>query len=48
MPRSSAVRGEEITVSTPSIRIVPESGRFNPERIPISVDLPAPFSPSRQ
>ena len=48
MPRSSAVRGDEITVSTPSTRIVPASGRFSPERIPIRVDLPAPFSPSRQ
>src|SRR5581483_3918857 len=48
MPRSSAVRGDEICVWAPSIRIVPASGRSRPERIPIRVDLPAPFSPSRQ
>ena len=48
IPSSSATRGEEISVSTPSIEIVPASGRFSPERIPISVDFPAPFSPSRQ
>ena len=48
MPSSSAVRGDEIAVSIPSIRIVPASGRFRPERMPIRVDLPAPFSPSRQ
>ena len=48
IPSSSARRGEEIAVSAPSIRIVPASGRISPERMPISVDLPAPFSPSRQ
>ena len=48
IPSSSATRGDEIVVPFPSIRIVPESGRIRPERIPISVDLPAPFSPSRQ
>src|ERR1700731_1899555 len=37
-----------MTVSTPSILIVPASGRISPERMPIRVDLPAPFSPSRQ
>src|SRR5581483_138571 len=48
MPCSSAVRGESIDTSRPSIRIAPASGRIRPERMPISVDLPAPFSPSRQ
>ena len=34
--------------SLPSIRIRPLSGCSMPDRIPISVDFPAPFSPSRQ
>src|SRR5581483_7843568 len=48
MPSSSARRGEGIRVSTPSTRIRPRSGFTRPQRIPISVDLPAPFSPSKQ
>ena len=47
-PSSSATRGESIAVVTPSILIVPASGRTRPDRMPMSVDLPAPFSPSRQ
>src|SRR5713226_4284282 len=31
----------------PSTRIVPASGRCSPYSVPISVVLPAPFSPSR-
>ncbi len=34
--------------SRPSSRIRPSSGRTIPERMFMSVDLPAPFSPSRQ
>src|SRR5262249_49941867 len=30
------------------MRMRPASGRTRPERIPMSVDFPAPFSPSRQ
>src|SRR5690348_13331771 len=48
MPSSKARRGEGIGVSTPSIRISPRSGLTSPQRIPIRVDLPAPFSPRRQ
>src|SRR5437588_4957570 len=48
MPSSIARRGEGMGVSTPSIRITPRSGLTRPQRMPISVDLPAPFSPNRQ
>src|SRR5581483_316944 len=48
IPSSSARLGDEISVSRPSIRIRPESGRTIPARMLIRVDLPAPFSPSRQ
>ena len=34
------------TVGWPLIRISPESGRWAPERTFISVDFPAPFSPT--
>src|SRR5271169_4611988 len=40
--------GEENSASLPSIRIEPESFCKAPERTFINVDLPAPFSPSRQ
>jgi len=44
-PRAS--RGLEKRVWTPSTKIAPELGGWNPDRILISVDLPAPLSPSR-
>src|SRR6266566_5144206 len=34
--------------SAPSILMLPESGRSIPDKMLIRVDLPAPFSPSRQ
>ncbi len=46
MPSSRLARGEEIRTGLPSIRISPSSGCCMPARMPISVDLPAPFSPS--
>src|SRR6266511_5099642 len=48
MPCSRAARGESMRAGRPSTRISPASGRVMPERMMISVDLPAPFSPSRQ
>src|ERR1041384_5311718 len=48
MPRSSASRGESNTTGAPSTRYVPRVGWCTPARILISVDLPAPLSPSRQ
>ena len=47
-PRPSAARGESMRTSRPSTRMRPASGCVIPERTLISVDLPAPFSPSRQ
>ena len=47
-PSSSALRGESMRTSRPPTRIWPASGWVMPERTLISVDLPAPFSPSRQ
>ena len=40
--------GGELTddLAWPPISMVPASGRTSPDAIPISVDLPAPFSPS--
>ena len=43
-----ASRGSAKRVSSPSRRMVPLLGWWNPDRILISVDLPAPLSPSRQ
>src|ERR1041384_6971679 len=48
MPRSSASRGESRGTGVPSTRYVPALGGWTPARILISVDLPAPLSPSRQ
>src|ERR1700733_7880783 len=46
IPRLIAAEGEEISTGSPSIRISPASGLYRPYRTDISVDLPAPFSPS--
>ena len=40
------VAGLRNCISRPSIRIVPSSGRCSPYSVFISVDLPAPFSPT--
>src|ERR1041384_2433463 len=48
MPRSSASRGESTETGVQSTRCVPALGGGTPARILISVDLPAPLSPSRQ
>ena len=48
MPMSLASRGLPNTTSLPSIRTSPEVGLCTPESVLISVDLPAPLSPSRQ
>src|SRR5690349_16588833 len=45
-PRSSALRGESMLAGFPSMRISPESAGCAPARIFISVDFPAPFSPT--
>src|SRR6185312_12923105 len=47
-PSASALRGESMRTSRPRTRIWPASGWVMPDRTLISVDLPAPFSPSRQ
>src|SRR6478609_171076 len=47
MPSFMADLGEAISTGLPSILISPRSGRCTPERILISVDLPAPLSPTR-
>src|SRR5438874_2672712 len=47
MPRPTASAGPCSTVSTPCQRIVPESAAKMPETTLISVDLPAPLSPTR-
>src|SRR5579872_827604 len=46
MPYRSAARGPSIVTGAPSISIVPESAGCAPARIFMSVDLPAPFSPT--
>ena len=46
MPAAMASRGLAKCRSAPSTRIVPRSGRQTPPRMRISVDLPAPFSPT--
>src|SRR5476651_1765095 len=48
MPASSAWRGDWISAALPSIRYSPLEARCTPARILMSVDLPAPLSPSRQ
>ncbi len=47
MPSDRLARGEAIRTGLPSIRISPSSGCCMPARMPISVDLPAPFSPKQ-
>src|ERR1700722_3576830 len=47
MPRRCASCGEAMVTFSPPNSMVPRSGCCAPERILISVDLPAPFSPSR-
>jgi hypothetical protein len=47
MPAVSAARGLFKTTSSPSTIIFPESGETKPAAIAASVDLPAPFSPTR-
>ncbi len=46
MPSLIASAGELIVAGTPSTSMVPSSGFWTPYRIFISVDLPAPFSPT--
>ena len=46
MPAAMASRGLEKCRAAPSTRTVPRSGRQTPPRMRISVDLPAPFSPT--
>src|SRR5579863_9103864 len=46
MPRRCASCGEPIRTGVPLTRISPSSAESAPERIFISVDLPAPFSPT--
>src|SRR4051812_21135136 len=46
MPRACASCGWRRDTGWPSMRISPASGRWTPEIVLISVDLPAPFSPS--
>ena len=48
MPRSSASRGEEKLTSSPLTSYVPCVGWCSPAMILISVDFPAPLSPSTQ
>ena len=48
IPASIASPGSWKCTSWPSMRILPSSGRYRPNRVFISVDFPAPFSPSRQ
>ena len=46
MPRARASRGPAKITGSPSKSTSPLSGTYTPERILISVDLPAPLSPS--
>ena len=46
-PAMASADGEPGVVRAPSMRIVPLVGAVTPPRIFISVDLPAPFSPTR-
>ena len=46
MPAAMASRGLAKCRAAPSTRTVPRSGRQTPPRMRISVDLPAPFSPT--
>lgn len=46
MPSFTAWLGDSMRTSFPSRKILPSVGWYRPIRIFISVDLPAPFSPS--
>src|SRR6478752_6541664 len=46
MPAARLSSGEAKCVALPSTRISPSLGRRSPARICMSVDLPAPFSPT--
>src|ERR1700744_6175654 len=48
MPRSSASFGDSKCTGLPSTRYWPAEGACTPASVLISVDLPAPLSPSRQ
>ena len=48
IPSSSASRGDANSRGLPSNRYSPSSGRYTPDRVLMSVDFPAPLSPSRQ
>ena len=47
IPRPAASRGPANATSWPSIRIFPRVGLWTPASVLMSVDLPAPLSPSR-
>ncbi len=47
MPMRWDARGPEMVMGFPSKKISPSSMVYTPERIFISVDFPAPFSPTR-
>ena len=47
MPRALASLGSLISTTRPSFLMTPSSGRYRPNSTLISVDFPAPFSPSR-
>ena len=47
MPAAIASRGEPKVAGRPKTRISPSSWRYRPSSTFMSVDLPAPFSPSR-
>ena len=46
MPCAMASEGVEKVTASPLTSMVPSSGFWTPYRIFISVDLPAPFSPT--
>ena len=48
IPLARASRGESNSTGSPSNRYSPSLGLCTPERVLMSVDLPAPLSPSRQ
>ncbi|MCY1248583.1 hypothetical protein D9M72_620280 [compost metagenome] len=48
MPAAIASPGPRKVTALPSTRISPSLGSYRPYRTFISVDLPAPFSPSKQ
>ena len=48
IPAAMASPGPEKLTGAPSISIVPDVGSYSPYSTFMSVDLPAPFSPSKQ